>query len=120
MLVLVNKERAKAGCKPVREDKRLDEAAEMHSADMAKRGYFSHETPEGVTPWDRAENAGYMTPSAENIAAGNGGAKATMDQLMNSPGHRDNILNCQHKALGLGRATGGPYRYYWTQLFGSS
>jgi uncharacterized protein YkwD len=120
MLVLVNQERAKAGCKSVRDDGRLAKAAEAHSADMAARGYFSHETPEGVTPWDRAEKVGYATPSAENIAAGNADAKATMDQLMNSPGHRANILNCGHKALGIGRATGGPYRYYWTQLFGSS
>jgi uncharacterized protein YkwD len=119
MVLLINGRRAEAGCGPVRADERLAQAAETHSADMASRAYFSHTSLDGSTPWDRARRAGYEWPSAENIAAGNASADATMNQLMNSPGHRDNILNCEHKAVGVGRASGGPYRYYWTQLFGS-
>jgi uncharacterized protein YkwD len=119
MVLLINERRAAAGCDPVRTDERLTQAAATHSADMASRAYFSHTSPDGSSPWDRARRAGYDWPSAENIAAGNATADATMNQLMNSPGHRDNILNCEHKAVGVGRATGGPYRYYWTQLFGS-
>ena len=119
MVVLINQRRADAGCGPVRADERLALAAEGHSADMAAQAYFSHTSLDGSSPWDRAKRAGYQWPSAENIAAGNATADATMDQLMNSPGHRANILNCAHKAVGVGRATGGPYRYYWTQLFGS-
>ena len=119
MLLLINERRAAAGCGPVRADARLAQAAAAHSADMASQAYFSHTSLDGSSPWDRARRAGYEWPSAENIAAGNASAEATMDQLMNSPGHRDNILNCAHKAVGVGRATGGPYRYYWTQLFGS-
>ena len=119
MVLLINERRAAAGCGPVRADERLTQAAAMHSADMASRAYFSHTSLDGSSPWDRARRAGYEWASAENIAAGNASADATMNQLMNSPGHRDNILNCEHKAVGVGRATGGPYRYYWTQLFGS-
>jgi len=119
MVLLINERRAAAGCGPVRADERLAQAAAAHSADMASRAYFSHTSLDGSSPWDRTRRAGYEWPSAENIAAGNASAEATMDQLMNSPGHRDNILNCAHKAVGVGRATGGPYRYYWTQLFGS-
>ncbi|GHJ50058.1 hypothetical protein Cs7R123_74000 [Catellatospora sp. TT07R-123] len=118
ILALVNAERKKAGCGAVHADSRLAKAARLHSEDMAKRAYFSHDTPEGVSPWDRAKAQGYTTPSAENIAAGNATAKATMQQWMNSKGHRENILNCSSKAMGVGRATGGPYRYYWTQMFG--
>ncbi|MFC7762965.1 CAP domain-containing protein [Catellatospora bangladeshensis] len=118
MLALVNDARRKAGCKALRAEPKLDKAARGHSADMAKRDYFSHETPEGVTPWDRARAAGYDTPSAENIAAGNATAKATFQQWMNSKGHKANILNCSSKSMGVGRATGGTYRYYWTQMFG--
>ncbi len=119
MVQLINQRRAEAGCGPVRADERLAQAAETHSADMAAQAYFSHTSLDGSTPWDRARRAGYEWPSAENIAAGNASAEASMDQLMNSPGHRANILNCSHKAVGVGRASGGPYRYYWTQLFGS-
>ncbi|BCJ73395.1 hypothetical protein CS0771_29390 [Catellatospora sp. IY07-71] len=118
MLALVNDARRKAGCKALRAEPKLDKAARGHSADMAKRDYFSHETPEGVTPWDRARSAGYDTPSAENIAAGNATAKATFQQWMDSKGHKANILNCSSKSMGVGRATGGTYRYYWTQMFG--
>ncbi|MEV4414559.1 sigma-70 family RNA polymerase sigma factor [Catellatospora sp. NPDC049609] len=118
MLALVNQARKSAGCKPLRAEPKLDQASRLHSADMAKRNYFSHETPEGVTPWDRARKAGYDQPSAENIAAGNASAKATFQQWMNSKGHKANILNCSSKAMGVGRATGGSYRYYWTQMFG--
>lgn len=118
MLALVNQARKSAGCGSLRAEPKLDKAARLHSADMAKRDYFSHTTPDGVSPWDRAKAAGYDQPSAENIAAGNATAKATMQQWMNSPGHKANILNCSYKAMGVGRATGGTYRYYWTQMFG--
>lgn len=119
MVVLINERRAEAGCGPVASNDKLAQAAEGHSADMAAKEYFSHTSLDGSSPWERAKRAGYQWPSAENIAAGNASAESTMNQLMNSPGHRANILNCSHKAVGVGRASGGPYRYYWTQLFGS-
>lgn len=117
---LTNSARAKAGCSALRTDRRLRTAARSHSTDMAKRDYFSHETPEGVTPWQRAEDAGYANPSAENIAHGYPTAKAVVDAWLASSGHRANILNCDSKAVGVGvylRGDGGPY---WTQLFGYS
>ena len=117
---LTNSARAKAGCSALRTDRRLRTAARSHSTDMARRNYFSHETPEGVTPWQRAEDAGYANPSAENIAHGYPTAKAVVDAWMASSGHRANILNCDSKAVGVGlylRGAGGPY---WTQLFGYS
>ncbi|NUT05960.1 MAG: hypothetical protein HOV76_21025, partial [Hamadaea sp.] len=119
MLALINAERAKAGCGAVVFNDKLAKAAEGHSADKAAQAYFSHTSLDGRTPRDRARAAGYQYASAENIAAGNATAKATMNQFMNSPGHKANILNCSHKAVGIGMAKGGPYRYYWTQLFGS-
>lgn len=117
---LTNSARAKAGCSALRTDRRLRTASRSHSSDMAKRDYFSHETPEGVTPWERAEDAGYPNPSAENIAHGYPTARAVVDAWMASSGHRANILNCDSKAVGVGvylRGDGGPY---WTQLFGYS
>lgn len=117
---LTNSARAKAGCAAVRTDSRLRSASRVHSADMAKRNYFSHETPEGITPWQRAEDAGYPNPSAENIAHGYPTAKAVVDAWMASSGHRANILNCESKAVGVGVYLGGDGGPYWTQMFGYS
>ena len=116
---LVNAQRAKVGCPALVTDARLSRAAQAHSADMAKRRYFSHTTPEGRTFVQRIRAQGYTGSwLGENIAAGQTSAKAVMDAWMKSPGHRANILNCHYKAIGVGYAIGGPYRYYWTQDFG--
>ncbi|WP_374970800.1 CAP domain-containing protein [Terrabacter sp. BE26] len=116
---LVNAQRARVGCRALVADARLSRAAQAHSADMAKRRYFSHTTPEGRMFVQRIRAQGYTGSwLGENIAAGQPTAKAVMDAWMKSPGHRANILNCRYKAIGVGYALGGPYRYYWTQDFG--
>jgi uncharacterized protein YkwD len=115
VFALVNQARARAGCNPLTDDPRLDQAAQQHSDDMANRGYFSHTTPEGVTFDQREIAAGYPSPGGENIAAGYQSAQAVMNGWMNSPGHRANILNCGFVAIGVGLDTNG---WYWTQDFG--
>ena len=117
---LVNAERAKAGCGPVRANSKLDTAATKHSADMDARDYFDHTSPDGTDPGDRITAAGYRWSTyGENIARGQQTPAAVMDSWMNSSGHRANILNCDFKELGVGihRASGGPW---WTQAFGTS
>ncbi len=117
VIALTNAERAKAGCRPLRADERLATAARKHSADMAANDYFDHTSRNGDSPWERMEDAGYPSPGAENIAKGYPTAQAVMEGWMNSPGHRANILNCDLRAIGVGRASGsgGPV---WTQDFG--
>ncbi|MFI5957266.1 CAP domain-containing protein [Cryptosporangium sp. NPDC051539] len=117
---LVNTARAEAGCDPVHSDPRLTTAALEHSEDMIARDYFSHNTPENLSPWDRAKAAGYSVPTGENIALGQKTAEAVMDAWMNSEGHKANILNCQSKAIGVGLALDGSGTAYWTQMFGAS
>ena len=112
---LVNAERAKTGCDPLKSDPKLAQAAQDHSSDMAERDYFDHTTPEGLTFAERIVNAGYPTPGAENIAVGQQNAEQVMDGWMNSDGHRANILNCDLKSIGVGLAEDG---MYWTQDFG--
>ncbi|MFI6104019.1 CAP domain-containing protein [Streptomyces sp. NPDC051310] len=114
---LVNAERAKVGCSPVRPDAGLASLAGAFSADMAARNFFAHTDPDGDSPWDRAAQAGVPNLSAENIARGQADAQAVMDSWMNSDGHRANILNCDYTKLGVGVhfADGGPW---WTQDFG--
>lgn len=117
VLTLVNKERAKVGCSPVRADAGLADLASDFSADMASRGFFDHTDPDGDTPWDRADQAGVKGLGGENIARGQADAAAVMNSWMNSDGHRANILNCDYKTLGMGvvMGDGGPW---WTQDFG--
>ncbi|GGS11007.1 membrane protein [Streptomyces aureoverticillatus] len=117
VLALVNQERAKAGCRPVRADAGLAALAGDFSADMAERGFFAHTDPDGATPWARAEKVGITDLGGENIARGQANAQSVMDAWMNSPGHRANILNCDYQTLGVGAhfAPGGPW---WTQDFG--
>ncbi|WP_326701472.1 sigma-70 family RNA polymerase sigma factor [Streptomyces sp. NBC_01754] len=117
---LVNTERAKEGCEPVRVNSLLDTAASRHSADMAERDYFSHTSPDGTDPGDRITAAGYRWSTyGENIAKGQTTPAAVMEAWMNSPGHRANILNCAFREIGVGRedSSGGPV---WTQNFGAA
>ncbi|MFE1549379.1 CAP domain-containing protein [Streptomyces sp. NPDC058718] len=117
VLRLVNVERTKVGCTPVRSDAQLAALAGAFSADMAERGFFDHTDPDGATPWARAEQAGVSGLGGENIARGQADAAAVMDSWMNSDGHRANILNCDFTTLGVGVqfGDGGPW---WTQDFG--
>jgi uncharacterized protein YkwD len=113
---LANQERAAAGCdRALVVDDRLAAAAQGHSTDMATRNYFSHTSPEGEDFVDRATEAGYPSPAAENIARGQRTAEEVMESWMNSTGHRRNILNCEYVAIGVGLDTRG---WYWTQVFG--
>ncbi|WP_240686792.1 CAP domain-containing protein [Amycolatopsis suaedae] len=115
VLELVNIERGKAGCDPVRADDRLDTSAQKHSEDMSAKDYFSHTSQDGTTFDQRIKAAGYPKPGAENIAKGTPDADQVMELWMKSDGHRRNILNCKLTALGVGVATDG---WYWTQNFG--
>jgi uncharacterized protein YkwD len=117
---LTNAERSKAGCPALTVDRRLTAAAQAHSVDMAVRGYFDHDSPDGRTPFQRIGDAGYpFSIAAENIAAGQRTAPDVLTGWMNSAGHRANILNCALTQIGVGYATGGSYGTYWTQDFGT-
>lgn len=114
---LTNEARARVGCAPLRVDDRLRSVAHAHSYDMAARGYFGHNTPDGRTPWDRIRAAGYSAPAAENIARGQQTPQEVTRAWLNSEGHRKNMLDCDIKAIGVGAhvRSGGPW---WTQDFG--
>lgn len=118
VIALVNVERRKQNCDPVHLDSRLRTAARGHSADMATHDYFSHTGRDGSSPWDRARRAGYTQPSGENIAYGYRTATEVMRGWMDSEGHRNNVVNCSSKAIGVGLAYNARGTAYWTQLFG--
>lgn len=107
MLKLVNKERVAARLKPLAPDPELTEVARRHSTDMFARGYFAHDTPEGRDPFDRmrAANIRFVT-AGENLALGPT-LQIAHSGLMNSPGHRANILSKDFGRAGIGIMDGG-------------
>jgi uncharacterized protein YkwD/stress response protein SCP2 len=119
VVTLTNAERATAGLPPLTADPRLTAAAQAHSDDMSARGFYSHTTPEGGQPWDRAAAAGATHRGiGENIASGQRTAAEVVSGWMTSPGHRRNILKPEFTHIGVGYAAGGRSATYWTQLFG--
>jgi uncharacterized protein YkwD/stress response protein SCP2 len=121
VLSRTNAERAAAGLPPLAHDPGLAAVAQAYSTDMATRGFYSHTSPEGLEPWDRARAAGCPHRGiGENIACGQRSPSEVVQGWMNSPGHRANILKADFTHLGIGFAGGGQAGTYWTQLFGLS
>lgn len=144
---LVNLKRTQAGLPALASDDALSAVARGHSMDMAKRGYFEHATPEGSTASDRAAAAGYGCRKdygtfytegvAENIYSGRlyGStmffgpvgvkdyltpreiADGAADGWMDSPGHRENILDPRYDRVGTGVAVSGEESVLITQNF---
>jgi hypothetical protein len=89
----------------------LDSAAQAKANDMAARNYWSHNTPDGNTPWTFITNAGYNYQTAgENLAYGFDTSADTITGWMNSPEHRANILNTTYKDVGFGIANAANYQ----------
>lgn len=107
MLDLVNKERLANGLNPLAPDPELTEVARQHSTDMFARGYFAHDTPEGLSPFDRMRAAKVsFTTAGENLALAPT-LPIAHTGLMNSPGHRANILRREFGRVGIGVMDGG-------------
>lgn len=120
VVAATNAERARHGLAPFTADPRLHRAAQDHSGDMVRRGFFAHENPDGAQVWHRAVAAGYgYRKVAENIAAGQRTAADVVRGWMDSPGHRANILDAELTHIGVGHALGGSFGVYWTQVFGT-
>lgn len=117
MLEMVNDERRAAGLNPLAPDPELTEVARQHSADMFARGYFAHYTPEGRSPFDRirAANVRFRT-AGENLALAPT-LPIAHTGLMNSPGHRANILRPEFGRVGIGIMDGGFRGLMVTQNF---
>ncbi|WP_031072724.1 sigma-70 family RNA polymerase sigma factor [Streptomyces sp. NRRL WC-3742] len=112
---LVNAERAKAGCGPLRIDPRLHAAAQKHVDDMVARGYFDHVGPDGVRADARITAAGYRWSQwGENLDRGPTTPAAVVSRWMDGGIHQTNLLDCAFKDVGVGFAT-TPTATYWTQ-----
>ena len=117
MIDLVNKERQKMGVKTLSFDSQLRDIGRGHSMDMFLKGYFSHYSPEGKTVADRANESGVkFLVIGENLAYAPSLSLAH-DGLMNSSGHRANILSEDFNKIGIGIMDGGVYGLMITQVF---
>ncbi len=117
MIDLVNKERESRGFKALLFDAQLRSVARAHSEDMFQRGYFSHYSPEGQTVADRVLKAGIdFLVVGENLAYAPS-LELAHQGLMNSPGHRANILSPDFGKIGIGVLDGGVYGKMFTQVF---
>jgi len=117
MIEMVNKERTGRGLSPLKRDAELTDVARAHSRDMFVQGYFSHITPGGKDPFDRmhASDIHFLT-AGENIALAQS-LSIAHNGLMNSPGHRANILNPAFGHVGIGILDGGMFGLMISQEF---
>jgi uncharacterized protein YkwD len=129
---LVNAERRMAGRSALAWDASLAAIARAHSQDMAKRHFFAHVNPDGEDPTARGRHAHYECHKilstnvdrvglAENLYEASGAARDDIEHRsvagwMNSPGHRQNILEKTYTKTGIGVAEAGD-AIYITQLF---
>lgn len=117
MIELVNKERTSRGLPALVFDGRLQDVGRGHSEGMFKRGYFSHFSPEGKSVADRATDAGVdFLVIGENLAFAPN-VELAHKGLMNSEGHRANILSTDYGKVGIGVIDGGVYGEMFTQVF---
>jgi uncharacterized protein YkwD len=122
MLAIINRDRQGAGLRPLTFDNGLARAAMAHSVDMARHGYFSHQTPSGITPYQRLLALGiHYHIAGENLALARDESQdqllpAVEAAMMRSPEHRDNLLRPAFTRVGIGIAFAGG-RTYVTEDF---
>lgn len=110
---LTNAERQKNGLPALKKDANLMKSAQAKSVDMYENNYFAHESPSGESPFDLMKKHGVTYRTAgENIAQGHTTPESVVTAWMNSPGHRDNILNADFTHIGVGEK-----ERHWTQQF---
>jgi uncharacterized protein YkwD len=120
LLDAVNRERSTHRLPPLRANITLEKVAQRHADDMLARGYYGHASPEGTMVLARTKWAGYVSASVgENIAKGQVSVEDVMGGWMNSPKHRENILNPFFFEAGFGLAIGKEGdQVLWVQVFG--
>ncbi|MEI6494922.1 MAG: CAP domain-containing protein, partial [bacterium] len=119
---LANADRAAERMTPLKQNRLLSRAAQLKAEDMARRGYFSHKSPEGLDPWVWFKKVGYnFLYAGENLAVNFYDSSDVQRAWMNSPTHRENILKNEYTEIGIGIAKGfynGRETVFVVQFFG--
>lgn len=115
VIELTNIERRNNGLADLQVDTSLSHVAREKSNDMQANNYFSHTSPTYGSPFDMIRDFGVSyNAAAENIAMGQQTSEQVVQAWMDSPGHRQNILNGTYTHIGVGYNENG---HYWTQMF---
>lgn len=117
MIDLVNQERSKQGLAPLKVNEELTKVARVKAQDMIDNNYFSHQSPTYGSPFEMLNQFGVEYRTAGENLAGNQSVEAAHQALMNSDGHRANILNSNYQEVGIGIIDGGSYGKMFVQLF---
>ncbi|WP_257141230.1 CAP domain-containing protein [Bacillus sp. AFS015802] len=118
---LTNATRVEKGLNVLSWDSQVRDTARKHSLDMAEQDYFSHTNLDGQSPFDRMEEDQIAFRTAgENLAYGQLSSIFAHEGLMNSKGHRENILQTHYEHLGIGVAFNEKSQPYYTENFYSN
>ena len=119
---LTNKDRGQNEIAPLVSNLLLEQAAMLKAQDMAENGYFAHTSPSGATPWYWLQKVGYAYSGAgENLAVNFSDSADIENAWMNSPAHRQNILDNRFSEIGIATAKGlynGREAIFVVQFFG--
>ena len=107
LVVLTNEKRQENGDLPLVLNDGLSQAAANKATDMFNKNYWSHNAPDGTTPWVFIKAAGYnYTYAGENLARGYNNASDVVNAWMASPEHRQNMLSPNYQNVGFSIETG--------------
>lgn len=123
LIDLTNESRIAMNEPPLVRSQKLDQAAQLKGEDMANKQYFSHDSPDGVTPWHWFKEVGYnFLYAGENLAINFTDSSDVEKAWLNSPSHRENILNIEFREIGIATVKGVYKDYptiYIVQMFGT-
>lgn len=107
VVTLTNSARSENGLGSLATNSKLASAAYAKAQDILEKDYFAHNSPDGKTPWDFINESGYTYSYAgENLAIGYTDASELFTAWMNSPTHRDNIVNKNFREIGIAVVSG--------------
>ncbi|MDQ5882708.1 MAG: hypothetical protein QG648_61 [Patescibacteria group bacterium] len=102
IIALTNEVRQQYGLPPLKENPLLDQAAQAKAQDMLQKNYFAHVSPSGISPWYWIAQAGYRYHYAgENLALNFLDSEEVVRAWLNSPSHRENLLNKNYQEIGV-------------------
>ncbi len=97
----VNQTRQSIGLKPLAQNSKLDQAAQLKAQNMVQNNYFNHTSPSGISPWFWFVKAGYNYKYAgENLAIGFFDSQEVYNAWLNSASHKANIVNPNYTEVG--------------------
>lgn len=122
LLKFTNEKRVQNGFKEVVINDNLSRAAEAKAKYMFEHNFWAHVAPDGTEPWDFIIGSGYdYMYAGENLAKDFQTSEGVVDAWMNSPSHKENLLNSNYDDIGLATVNGTLNGYETTlvvQMFG--